>query len=457
MRWRTSLLLLVLGLAPGWWWAWREHAQVEAAGFTARKLAFVEEENRRLSNLLASQQQAAGEAAEANYRTQIEKSVTTLRELPFQQAVTYREIPRSELPTVLRQKLAQQLPDGEIENNGVALAALGLLPPGTDLKKMYLGLLGEQVGAFYDQHTQELVTFSGQSLSNSQNRVILAHELTHALEDQHFHLANLPLETRGNDDRALAASALVEGDATLVMNRYLLGNLSASVLKDSLAGALTTDVRQLAAAPRFLRETLLFPYLRGQEFCQKLYDHGGWQALADAFAHPPGSTSQILHPERFLSQPRQEPTPVKFGETTVAGLRPSSDNVLGEFGIRQLLANWFGDPAEAARLAAGWAGDRYLVYGDARTNSYLWRTLWSSDEAASGFAEAARAGWAKRPGITPELTRSLHEAVSFRLPNGREMTIIRRGRAVTLIEAQDAAWSRDLNQLDERSSDATDH
>ena len=138
-----------------------------------------------------------------------------------------------------------------------------------DLKKVYLDLLGEQVGAFYDQHTHELFTFSEHPLTNSQNQVVMAHELTHALQDQHFDLLKLPLEAKGNDDRALAASALVEGDATLVMNQYLTSNLSAAALRDSLAGAFSTDVRQLAAAPRYLRETLLFPLSARVAICHR--------------------------------------------------------------------------------------------------------------------------------------------------------------------------------------------
>ena len=448
MPWRSINVLLVLALAATAWWGWRERGQLAEDAFSRQRLAFLEDETHRLNGLLSQEQQTQATTAEAARRVEIEKAVVALRELPFLKPVVYRQIPRSELPTILRQKLSQQVPDREFESEGVALIALGLLPKGTDLKKTYLDLLGEQIGAFYDQHSQELYTFSGQSLANSQNRVILAHELTHALEDQHFHLANLPLEAKGNDDRALAASALVEGDATLVMNRYLLGNLSASVLKDSLAGALTTDVRQLAAAPRFLRETLVFPYLRGQEFCQALYAQGGWSALAAAFRRPPSSSSQILHPERFLAVPRQEPLPIEFGDVNAQRQKPIADNVAGEFGLRQLLSGWLQDDAKAAELAAGWAGDRYLVYGDTAASSYLWRSVWSSEEAAKQFTAAVRIGWHKRYGIADAAEESsdgpsnglVRTSLSCRLPDGRELRILQNQKVVTLEEAQNAAW-----------------
>ncbi len=445
MRSTLFIMLLTLGIGvAGWGWGWHEHTQLASADFTRQRLGFLEIENRRLGDFIDAKQRTEELAATTAQRTAIEHEVTNLRELPFLRRVTYREIPRSQLPAILSQKLAQQVPDKEFGSAAVGLAALGLLPPGLDLKKTYLGLLGEQIGAFYDQHSQELFTFSGQSLNNSQNRVILAHELTHALEDQQFNLSRLPLEAKGNDDRALAASALVEGDATLVMNRYMTGNLSAAVIKESLASAFTTDVRQLAAAPRYLRETLLFPYLRGLNFCQSLYDHSGWDALAEAFRRPPASTAEILHPERFWNVPRWQPITVVFTGTAARGQEPVDDNVLGEFGVRQLLGAWLKDDGLAAQVAAGWRGDRYLVYGDRAASSYVWRTRWEDAVGARRFVYAMKnclAARYKNP-IPPEL-----ETGSSRMGGRTLMLTLSNATEVTLIDAQDAEWFSALQSL----------
>ena len=446
-----ALLILLLVLASGagvagWAWGWGEHRLLEQADFTRRRLTFLEAENRRLGDLLDAKQRAEDLAATATQRAEIEHAVSGLRGLPFLRKVIYREIPRSQLPEILRQKLAQQVPDQEFGDTAVALAALGLLPRGLDLKKTYLGLLGEQIGAFYDQHSQELFTFSGQSLNNSQNRVILAHELTHALEDQHFQLARLPLEAKGNDDRSLAASALVEGDATLVMNRYMVGNLSAAVLKDSLATALTTDVRQLAAAPRYLRETLLFPYLHGLKFCQALYDEGGWEALAGAFEHPPASTAEILHPARFLARPRREPVAVTLNQTMLLGQNPVDDNVMGEFAIGQLLAVWLKDEPAAAQAADGWRGDRVVVYGDAKASSYLWKTCWEDEASAKRFfAMMTRYLSVRYKGFVAKdhgESEGKFTLVAPVTPNGIRTVALTATIAteVVLIDAQDARW-----------------
>ncbi len=447
----TAFLGIVLTVVAvtGWAWGWREHQRAAQADFLQRRLALLDTDNHRLAKFLADQQREAVAAADKTRRTAIERTVARLRGLDFQRPVTYREIPRADLPAILRQKLAQQVPDQEFGDTSVSLAALGLLPAGLDLKKTYLDLLGEQIGAFYDQHSAELFTFSGQPLDNGQNRVILAHELTHALEDQHFQLARLPLETKGNDDRALAASALVEGDATLVMSQYLLGDLSAAVLKDTLTGAFGADMRQIASAPRYLRETLLFPYLRGQEFCQALYQTGGWDALAEAFRHPPESTAQILHPERFLARSNALPTVVQLPGGPLLGRTPIGNNVLGEFGVREWLARWLRDAAEAGRIAAGWQADRYLVYGDATASSYVWKSAWSSPEAAAEFAEAALRCWRERFHLSEAAFHADAQTFvrSARLPTGHRLLVLRSGKQVSLIDAQDERWENALGEL----------
>ncbi len=452
MRVRRVLSFILLAaalLGAGAWGALllsrHPQASLPDSDFTRHRLAFLEAENDRLRAALLTRQHSDDAAFERAARTEIERKVAQLRSLSFLQPVVYKEIPRSDLPKLLSQKLAQQVPDQEFTADGVSLAALGLLPPGIDLKKTYLDLLGEQIGAFYDQHTQELFTFSGRSLANAQNRVILAHELTHALEDQHFSLARLPLETKGNDDRELAATALVEGDATLVMNQYMTGAMSPDMLRDTFASAFTTDVRQLAAAPRFLRETLLFPYLRGQEFCQTLYAHGGWADLAEAFAHPPASTAEILHPERFLTQPRIAPISLTFPDTTVLGEKPLSDNVLGEFGLRQLFARWLPDDAAANAAAAGWRGDRYLVYGEAKSAGYVLRVACADEAGAAVLGAACRHALTARYrlGAPAAVTRGSGKILATQA-GSRQLQIWVVASDVIVIDAPNARWGQAL-------------
>jgi hypothetical protein len=138
------------------------------------------------------------------------------------------------------------------------LAALGLLPEGFPLRQKYIDLLGEQVAAFYDQHQHKLFMYEEASLENSQNRVVLAHELTHALQDQHFGLKRLPLESKTNDDMAAAAARLgrrsdhSDGAGPLKTSRSKRS-------RTTLASVTQNSRSQLASAPRYLREMLVFP------------------------------------------------------------------------------------------------------------------------------------------------------------------------------------------------------
>src|SRR6185369_13065693 len=172
---------------------------------------------------------------------------------------------RKQIKATIGGKIDEVFSEEEFAQIAVAYARLGLLPANYPLRAKYIDLLGEQVAAFYDQHQHKLFMFEDASLENSQNRVVLAHELTHALQDQHFDLRRLPLEIKDNDDRAAAASALIEGEATLVMSEYMLRNLNLAALKESVGATFGQDVAQLADAPPFLRESLIFPYMRGQE------------------------------------------------------------------------------------------------------------------------------------------------------------------------------------------------
>ncbi len=386
-RSHLSTGILATVACAGFAWGVFQHRRVDDPVFERRRVEFLQEENARLRAELDAGEKRKTDAANLTARSAVEKAVVQIRGLGFLQPVTYDVVTREGIRDTLRHKLDEQYSETDFQNIGAGLTALGLIQPGYPLRQKYLDLLGEQLAAFYDQHQHKLFMFRDASLENSQNQIILAHELTHALQDQHFGLLTLPLEIKNDDDMALATSALVEGDATLVMNDYMLRSFSWRSLRDSFSGALSQNMGQLQAAPRYLRESLIFPYLRGQEFCAALYSRGGYAAISAAFARPPVSTSQILHPEKYLASPREDPIRISWSATEVLGETPLCDNVAGEMGTRILLADWT-DTATAEGAALGWRGDRYLVYkqGDA----LVWKSVWADQEHALRFTSALK-------------------------------------------------------------------
>jgi hypothetical protein len=446
MQRRSSILLVfILGcatiLSSGW--GWLQHRRLADVEFTQRKLELLEAENDRLRNLVAAGEKSKKQAANSARRDAIAATASEIRGLKFLEPVNFDILTRSGIKKTLDGKLAEQYSDEEFSNVATSLAAIGVLPPGYPLKEKFVDLLGEQVAAFYDQHAHKLFMFEDASLENGQTRVVLAHELTHALQDQHFRLKNLPLEIKDNDDRAVAASSLVEGDATMVMSDYMLRDLTLAGLRENLMSMLSTSMEQLQKAPRYLREMLVFPYVGGQQFCIALHARGGFNAISAAFANPPSSTSQILHPEKYLSEPREEPIEFNWTDTTVLGEKPIGNNVLGELGTRILFTDWL-DAANAEKAAEGWRGDRYLVY--ANGEALVWKSVWASTGDAQEFMEEARRCAEKRYKI-PEsafvrVTNAgdVYEATSPRFIK----LVLLPGNEVVFINAATKRWAEAL-------------
>ena len=185
-----------------------------------------------------------------------------------------------------------------------------------DLRDASASVFGEQVAGYYDPRSRRLRVVSGASTSGRVlNELVLAHELTHALEDQRLGLDQERLST--NDDRALAYLSLVEGSATDVMYDYGARYFSGEEL---LGGVLGSAFQGTGGLPPFVTAQLVFPYQRGLEFVQRLVQVGGGKpALVDAAhrSHPPVSSEQILHPDKYLRF--EAPERVELDAGTVLG------------------------------------------------------------------------------------------------------------------------------------------
>lgn len=303
-----------------------------------------------------------------------------------------------------REEIRQYLMREQQQENGAkryadarALEAFGLLPHGFDLDGFLLRLLTEQVAGLYDPRAQEF--YIADWIPAGQQRTVMAHELTHALQDQHFHLRPWMRAARPNDDAEAARQAVVEGSAVAAMLDYELRGLGRSVKDlpdlEPLISSVTGDATrspELSAAPPYLRAALLFPYLQGAVFTQAvLKARGGWEGFAAVFARPPASTREILHPELYL-QGTGAVKPVRLPAARrwqPSGWKLLDENVVGEFNLRQILAAG-GDERTAADVAAGWRGDRYAVLERKREEHpmLIWRLRLADDAAERRFFDA---------------------------------------------------------------------
>jgi len=330
---------------------------------------------------------------------EVERSVVHLRGLEFLKPVSYVTLDREHLLDVLLHEMLRSYSREELRLEGIAYEVLGFVPQGSgeQLADAYLALLEEQVGAFYEPVTDSLVTMQESRFEDYFSRILLAHELAHAIDDQHFHLECYPLDEKGNDDALLAISALVEGSATRIMNEFAASDILAS----GLGGAGQSlelpafSSERLSAAPLFLREILTFPYFGGQKFIEDLYRFGGYPLVNLAFAKPPRTTEQILHPQKFY--PRPEPAAVldPLPEPPPGWVR-IAENGAGELGLRLLFTVHL-DAFRAVSPAMGWGGDRWAVYSMERPGqeppqayAFDWRLEWDSAADCDEFLAAYR-------------------------------------------------------------------
>ena len=260
---------------------------------------------------------------------------------------------------------ARLLRDVEEEREAVdqsekVLRALGLLEPGVDLFETYVSFYGGAVLGFYDPETDELVVRGGDL--NPYVRSTLVHELTHALDDQHFELHRPELE-EGDDEAAFAFSALVEGVGVTVESSYQQG-LSADEQAESQQEAAEFGGRvDYASVPPIVTSLVQFPYLGGPPFVSALVRHGGDAEVDAALRDPPTTTEQILYPEIYLAgdDPISVPPPPAGGAII-------EDGTYGQWVLYLTLADVL-DGDAASQAADGWGGDSYVAWdeGPSRT------------------------------------------------------------------------------------------
>jgi hypothetical protein len=396
-----KLAFLILLSALGFL-GWRNFELRQKLGDLHGEIAQLEQERRDLEVKVASAQRPAKPEEQAGERQRIEQQTSELRLLPFKTPVQYKMIERADLHRVLVEKIKEQYTEQELHDYGRTLAALGLVPEGINLLDIIVSLYGEQVAAFYDPDQRALYSFKDLGFSSNIDKMLLAHELTHALQDQNFDLQKFPLKEKDNDDLALATSALIEGDATVLMTRWYVENVDPGKMLGDIGAIFSQSTAKLREAPAYMREMLLFPYQEGQQFAMTLFASGGIEALDAAFRNPPTCTKDILHPEKFL---RQRTTPERIDlsrlPSNASDWRLIGNNVLGEFGTRFVLQQGI-DAFEAQTLAQGWNGDRYNVYerGTNGPTALIWTTAWENEQQAAEFEEAYKKAAEKRNGIS---------------------------------------------------------
>ena len=321
----------------------------------------------------------------------IVKSLSEISGLSEEHAVPYGRMTKHQLQQFLTKRIKKTLKPEEIYADELALKMFGLVPRDFDLRKSTISLLTEQAAAFYDYDEKKLFLLEGSPVSEETST--LAHELSHALADQHFDLGHFMEETPANDDENLAHSAVVEGQASWLMFAYDLKEAgqapipTADMLKsigDSSPGSME-DYPVLKGSPLYIQQSLLFPYSEGIVFFDAVYKKIGKGAFSAVFTDPPADSAQIMHPARYFAHQKLTSPDLPKLELQNEG-KALTEGSVGEFDHQMLIEQYAGKQ-EAETLPSHLRGGHFKILTSGRLHKPVMEYVseWDSQEQATRF------------------------------------------------------------------------
>lgn len=314
------------------------------------------------------------------------EQVEEIRGFGFAHRVVAEPVTQQEIADGYEDYLDTAIPADFYERRSLAWQTIGVIPQGTSIRDELFEYGSTQVIGYYDTTSEELV-FIGEQDPSPLERITLAHELTHAIDDQRFGLERIDaLGADCREEELQAALALVEGNATFFMLRWAQRFLT---VEEQLA--VGTEAAQQPPPPSdippFISAVQEWPYLDGMAFVTRLEQQGGVDAVDAAFSALPVSTEQILHPERY---PNDVPVPVDVPDVADAlgpGWKDLDVQGVGEAWLDLALRLRL-DESAAADAAAGWDGGIYRAWSRGDAVAVVLATAWDSTDDAEAFASA---------------------------------------------------------------------
>jgi hypothetical protein len=349
--------------------------------------------------------------------------------LPIKHAVKAKLKSREDVVSYLAKSMREDKGAQRVYRSELVLKKFGLLPRDYHLETSVVGMLREQIAGFYDpkKKTMNLLDW----VPAEQQRAVLAHELTHALQDQSIGLekwmgkGDIDLDKKKeltftdieNDEQDDSREAVVEGQAETVMMDYMLSSTGRTVLNspDAIA-ALDADMLNGGAdsaeyknAPIFLKESLTFPYRYGLKFVVALLQHGGKpEAFSGPFRKVPRVTREIMEPATYLSGERLDPMPLPDFKSVFKDYDRFDVGSIGEFDVSVLIEQYAGLEA-SRRLFPAWRGGYYYAVQPKRKASnglgLLYVSRWADAKGAAEFADIYAHSLEKRYQKVEELAR----------------------------------------------------
>jgi hypothetical protein len=352
---------------------------------------------------------------------------------------------REETRRFIQQELDRRYPPARLEPERKGMVAWGLIPPDYDLRRLFVDLMEEQIAAYYDPVGKVMVV--GDWLPPEHQQAALIHELVHALQDRQMSLEAFITPRAGQGDQLLARQALIEGEAVALMLALLLKaqGLELSSLPDLEAVrsvVMNASVGPtISAAPKFIRDLLIFPYVDGLNFVFQWSKRQPWSAMPALYRDPPRSTAQILKPDKRLVT-REDPIPIALPDlgTLIPGAKLVAEDELGEFALGAVLALHMGEQAGHA-AATGWRGDRYRIWEDTDGRFVITYLLATENErVANAFALTYAKVMEKRhPALSGKSAPGPAAGLMMWRDGSRAFAVEQRGAEVLVLEQMPSA------------------
>lgn len=354
------------------------------------------------------------QAALEDYTLAFTGVVARIRGQDFSEPIKPSLFTREELGVEMQRMLEKEMTSDELALMDGSLKVLGFVSAETSPSEVYTNLLTEQVAGFYDPDDKRMVLIveappkkemgwlakllGGETFNKDEQKTTLAHELTHALQDQLYDLNAMEKGIEKDDDMLLAFSALVEGDATLLMFCEMQGEPNVKDM-DPAAMRATFNImswllplsagESYRTAPPIFRDSLTFPYFQGMLFVMSRAGTQGWPGVHALYADPPLSTEQILHPKKYQRGADYDPpVAIQFpdlAKTMGKKWKSLGGSCLGELQTSILLKKVPG----GSNAARGWDGDYYEVFQNGAGHlAIAYASVWDSEQDAAEFANA---------------------------------------------------------------------
>lgn len=302
-----------------------------------------------------------------------------------------------EVKRFLLNTINKKISPTKMEMEELVYKAVGMIPEDFDYRKGLVEFYASQAGGYYNPEKKEFVMAAW--MPGLLQTTVAVHELTHALQDQYYDLEAFTDDKKFTTDELLARSALIEGDATAVMTDYarkLIGQPGIGTEADvdgmMLQNAIGFSVMAAnVSVPKGIQMLLFFPYTSGLRFVHRLLRQGGYRAVDKAYKRVPLSTTEILHPEKYLKEEATIPEKLSVNEVLASsGEDPGAmlyKDVLGEFFISVLLQSLGENGLIAAQGAAGLRADCIVVVAKAGGGKAVyWQQKWESLKDLTEFS-----------------------------------------------------------------------